>query len=229
MLAQQVGQTSVAIDLLRRAVAIDPAWAEAHFNLGNVLFQSGNAPDAIKALQRSVELALSSAAALNSLGAALALTGDFDGAIAAYQRALKLRPDTAAVYLNLGNALSSVGQVEEAMEAFRRGAASGDPKAAENLLLTMHYVPGVSRQQILNEHRRWGEALLQTVGAVISSHSNDPDPNRLLRIGYVSADFNAHPAGRFLLPLLENHDQTNVQVYCYSNVSNHDFMTERFR
>ena len=229
MLAQHAGQIAAAIDLLRRAVAIEPSWAEAYFNLGNVLFHSGNAAEAVKALRRAAELAPNSAAAYNSLGAASALAGDFDSAITAYRRALELCPDLSAIYLNLGHALGATGRAEEAMEAFRRGAAGGDAHAAENVLLTMHYVPGIHPAQILEEHRRWGENFVRSIGAVVQAHANDRSPDRRLRIGYVSADFNAHPAGRFLLPLLENHDQTNVEAFCYSNVSKPDFMTERFR
>ena len=46
---------------------------------------------------------------------------------------------------------------------------------------------------------------------------NDRSPDRRLRIGYVSPDFRVHPVGRFMLPLLESHDHSNFEIFCYSS------------
>src|SRR5208282_4692744 len=58
-------------------------------------------------------------------------------------------------------------------------------------------------------------------------HANDPDPERRLRVGYVSPDFRRHPVGLFLLPLLEAHDRGRVEVFCYSSVSAPDDITQQ--
>ena len=53
--------------------------------------------------------------------------------------------------------------------------------------------------------------------------------NRRLRIGYVSPDFRVHPVGRFLLPLLENHDRQKFEIYCYASVVWPDDLTIRIQ
>ena len=40
---------------------------------------------------------------------------------------------------------------------------------------------------------------------------DDPDPERRLRIGYVSADFGQHPVGFFLIGVIPRHDRSRVR------------------
>ncbi len=50
-----------------------------------------------------------------------------------------------------------------------------------------------------------------------------------MRIGYVSPDFRQHVVGYNLLPLLREHDHEAFEIYCYSNGTQEDALTERFR
>ncbi len=63
----------------------------------------------------------------------------------------------------------------------------------------------------------------------IRPHTNDRNPNRRLRIGYVSPDLREHVAARFLLPLLAQHDHQQFEIFAYSNVRIPDAMTDRLR
>jgi predicted O-linked N-acetylglucosamine transferase (SPINDLY family) len=49
----------------------------------------------------------------------------------------------------------------------------------------------------------------------------EPLEGRRLRVGYLSADFCNHPVGRFLLPVLTNHDQSMIESWAL-NCSSHD-------
>ena len=66
-------------------------------------------------------------------------------------------------------------------------------------------------------------------GKFIQPHPNDRSPDRRLRVGYVSPNFGNHPVGRFLLPLLESHDRTSFETFCYASVDIPDAMTDRCR
>jgi predicted O-linked N-acetylglucosamine transferase (SPINDLY family) len=61
----------------------------------------------------------------------------------------------------------------------------------------------------------------------IQPHQNDRSRDRRLRIGYVSPDFTSHPAGRFVLPVLANHDHARFEIFCYSDVQRPDALTQR--
>ena len=57
----------------------------------------------------------------------------------------------------------------------------------------------------------------------------DEPKHRKLKIGYLSADFANHPVGRFLLPILINHDRETVEIWALSCGSHDDWITEKIR
>ncbi len=60
-------------------------------------------------------------------------------------------------------------------------------------------------------------------------HENSHEPDRRLRIGYVSPDFREHPVARFVLPLFREHDRGQVEVFTYSGVTRQDPVTRMLR
>jgi predicted O-linked N-acetylglucosamine transferase (SPINDLY family) len=63
----------------------------------------------------------------------------------------------------------------------------------------------------------------------IAAHTNDPTPDRRLRIGYVSPNFNTHCQAFFTAPLFAAHDRQQHEVVCYSDVTSPDSLTDRLR
>jgi protein O-GlcNAc transferase len=53
--------------------------------------------------------------------------------------------------------------------------------------------------------------------------------DRPLRVAYVSSDFRMHVVGLNILPLIENHDPAEVDLYFYSDVAEDDQVTRRFK
>ena len=60
-------------------------------------------------------------------------------------------------------------------------------------------------------------------------HANLPDPNRRLRIGYLSPDFRDHSVAFFLPPLLDQNHSDAIETYCYSNVKRPDARTKQLQ
>ena len=71
---------------------IDPAYAEAHNNLGNALVQTGRAPEAIDHYKEALRITPNSADAHNNLAAALAQMGRTSEAIEQLKAALRIKP-----------------------------------------------------------------------------------------------------------------------------------------
>jgi predicted O-linked N-acetylglucosamine transferase (SPINDLY family) len=63
----------------------------------------------------------------------------------------------------------------------------------------------------------------------IAPHNNDRQPDRRLRIGYVSPDFRSHVVGWNLLPLLERHDHAQFEVFAYTAATSEDALTAKLR
>ena len=102
-------------------------------------------------------------------------------------------------------------------------------EAHSNLVYGLNYHPGYDADAILAEARRWHRDHAAPLATCHHPHENDRDPDRRLRVGYVSNDFRDHPAAHLVLPLLSNHDRAEVEVYCYAGVVRPDRFTARFR
>ena len=215
----------------RRALQLRPDWPEPHYNLGNALRELGHPDEAVAAYRAALARKPDYAEAHGNLGVALARQGRLDEAVAAYREALRLRPDDADTHNNLGNAFKDRGQLDEALAAYRR-ALELQPSRADlhsNLIYALHFHPAEDDRAIAEEHRRWNRQFSDPCRRFVRPHSNVPDPQRRLRIGYVSPEFRDHVTGRYLLPLFRHHDRQNFTVVCYSGVTRPDAMTEEFR
>ena len=102
VMANQVGQPEVAIDLIRQAVAQLPDEPDFHGNLAAAYQAAGRVPDAVRHYREAIRL---NPAAVNQylfLSDALQEQGELEEALAQSQQALKLNPDSALAYCTLG-------------------------------------------------------------------------------------------------------------------------------
>ncbi|MGA2440074.1 MAG: tetratricopeptide repeat protein [Tepidisphaeraceae bacterium] len=229
---QAKGQLDEAIASFRQAIRLNPDLAEAtHHNLGNALTDKGQFDEAIAAYRRAIRIRPDYAEAHNNLGNALKATGQLDDAIASFRQAIRIKPDLVEAHSNLGNALKDIGQLDEAVASYRQAMQLRPDYelAHSNLLYTLHFHPDYDAGMIFQEHRRWNQRHAEPLRKFIQPHANNRDPDRQLRIGYISPDLCEHPVGRFLLPLLAAHDPDRFAVFCYSDVQRPDRYTGLLR
>src|SRR5258707_12905331 len=93
------------------------------------------------------------------------------------------------------------------------------------MLLSLHYVDDLTPLQIFNAHREFAARHKATPIAGIEKRRS----NALLRIGYLSSNFQQHSVAYFFEPVLKAHDRSQVEVYCYHNAAGHDEVTDRIR
>jgi Flp pilus assembly protein TadD len=139
VLALQAGQSQMAVELIRRAIAISSTDAFYHSNLGNALTDLGQFDQAIVSYRQAVRLKGESAEVHYNLGIALQRNGQLDEAIAAYRQAVRLKPDLAQAHSNLGVALKANGQLDEAIAAYRQviRLKPDDARTHNNLALAL--------------------------------------------------------------------------------------------
>ena len=228
---RDIGKLDEAIASFQQAVRLKPDLAETHNNLGTALRDLRRLDEAISSLRQAIRLKPDYAEAHSNLGIVLMDMGRLDEAIASYGNAIRLKPDYAEAYNNAGNALKDNGQLDEAISSFRQ-AIRLKPDFAEahsNLVYALQFHSGYDPGTIHDEHIRWNQRHAEPLGKIIQPLINNPDPERRLRIGYVSADFWNHSVSRFLLPLFRRHDRGAFEIICYSDVLNPDGMTESLR
>lgn len=222
-----LGRLGEAEDCCRRALALRPSYPEALNNLGIVLKEKGLTNEASETLKVSLKLQPDSAITWYNLGLVRKEQGDLEGSIYCYRQALNRRPDYSDALSNMGGALTGQGRIKEALAIYRKALESDSPASHvySNMLMTMQYSPSHSPEEIFAESRRW-EKLYG--GKVRMNHTNVPDPDRTLRIGYVSPDFRRHSVSYFLRALFSHHSKTNVSIFCYSDVPAPDGNTDFF-
>ncbi|MGB0671374.1 MAG: hypothetical protein ACPGNT_07740 [Rhodospirillales bacterium] len=147
------------------------------------------------------------------------------------RKALEKAPENATVLRSLGAVLRDTGQLSEAVEVLRRGIAI-DPRPYDmesGLIFCLDFVHHSTTAEQQAERRSWSD---KWVKPHVKPFRHDPagqDPERRLKVGYVSGDFRQHSAARCFGPVLLNHDHEAFEVHCYHNSPVHDDMTRAFR
>src|SRR5262249_40296735 len=146
------------------------------------------------------------------LADAYAGQGFLDKAIDSFKEAVRLKPDQGTYHHHLGATWMQVGELDAAFAGIRKALDLNpdDAGARSSLLFFLCYDPRAKQADVLAEHRRWAE--LHAPVALGSAFSNDRNPERVLRVGYVSPDFRGHPVGRFIEPALIHFDPTKIEV-----------------
>jgi len=127
--------------------------------------------------------------------------------------------------------LEVLGRNAEAYDTYHR-AITLDPcnRDIHSSLLFMLYTSGiVEPETVVEEHRAWASAHADPLTPAHPRHANSAQPERPLRLGYVSSDFRRHVVGYFIEPVLAHHDRRAFQVYCYSGSPTADDRTAVFR
>jgi predicted O-linked N-acetylglucosamine transferase (SPINDLY family) len=140
-----------------------------------------------------------------------------DEAVSCYQRAVQAKPDFPEAHTNLGNVSGEAGELDAAAACYRR-ALELKPDYAQahsNLLLTGQYRAGVTLAELAAAHAAYDRQHAAPLRTARTPHTNDRDPLRRLRLGFVSPDFGRHPVGYFLIRTLENLDPDQCETVCY--------------
>ena len=224
------GKLDEAIVAHRQAIGFKPNSPEAHSNLGAALHDKGQTDEAISEFRQAIALKPQDTDAHNNLGYLLQAKGQLDEAISEFRQAIALKPHDSEAHNRLGDALCDTGLLDEATAAFRLATQlkPDDPGKYSNLVYTLLFHPAHDGASIYKEHRGWSRQFEEPSQKSHRPHSNDRDPERRLRIGYVSPNFCVHVIGRNVLPVVERHDPVQFEIYLYANGSRSDAFSRRF-
>lgn len=117
------------------ALSLNPDYADAHNNLGVILYQRGKAEEAIGHFKATLRLQPGSAPAHNNLGGVLMNQGKPGEALALLRQAVQINPNYVEARNNLGLALLRLGQPDEAATHFETSLRllPGQPDTQYNL------------------------------------------------------------------------------------------------
>ena len=234
LLAEQTHRYALAETIVLALLQAKPDYAAGHCQLGRLCVVTGRLDPAVGHFQKALALDPTLRSASYSLGTLYQTLGRYSDAMDIYQAILRVDPGSAETYFHLGQLQRQQSDLTGAVAAYRQ-VLSLDPthgQAASNLLFCQHYLSEVDAHQRLVAARTLGPLFAQKNTAQVPPPARDrtrPDPDRVLRIGVVSADLRRHPVAFLLEPVLQHLQHHPWQWFAFSNTAQQDALTARLR
>lgn len=219
-----------AVTCFERAVSLAPDYLAAYRNLALVLNDLARLKETIRILQRVLTLDPGNLDALNDLGIVYERSLLYKDAKFCFEKVVQSKPDHHQALNNLAKVAQAQCLIDESVGWLRKAIEVKPDYAVghSNLLLTLHYQRVLDPERLSLEHREWARRHAPPHLAR-SVHPNRPDPDRPLRVGYLTPDIRAHPVAYFLEAILDAHDPKRVEPYAYAQVTKPDETTSRMK
>jgi predicted O-linked N-acetylglucosamine transferase (SPINDLY family) len=168
VVAAQTKNPQQAVDLITRAIAIDPNNAMMHFNRATALQELGQLPAALASYDRALAIDGNLAEAYSNRAVVLMNLQEFRAALDSCDRAIAIKTEFAEAHFNRGNALQGMSEWSEALVSYDRAIAVKPGYASAYF----------NRGNVLKELNRWEDALASYDRAIavrnnyVQAHSN---------------------------------------------------------
>jgi tetratricopeptide (TPR) repeat protein len=123
LVAYQGQRHEAAVELIRKAIQLNGAFAPFHCNLGAAYRALGRSAEAVQCYLQAIRLDRQWVDPHYNLGNVYNDDGRLDEAIESYQNAIALDPNCADAHNQLGDVLKRVGRLEKAVESHQRAIA----------------------------------------------------------------------------------------------------------
>jgi predicted O-linked N-acetylglucosamine transferase (SPINDLY family) len=190
-----------ALAALETAARLMPRDVEAHLNLGNVLAKANQCAKAERHLRMALKLAPNLPAAHCRL---------------------------ALVYENQGRFADAEASLRRSIEMGANAVVGDDEVSRSHLLFLMSHNPSIGPDELFAAHCRYGEYFEGPLRDSWPQHANDRNPDRRLKVGFVSGDLCNHAVATFIEPLLARLGTSGeLELHAYYTNERRDGVSER--
>ena len=209
-----------ALKYLKVCCYINSKSYEAHHQLGLVYEKLKDFDNSIKYYKIADKLnSGNSLITLNNLGNIYLDLKDYKKAIQCFEKSLTLNGDKSPIYNNLGIAYNEIGDTRKTLYFWKEGLNL----RKENLILRQRYLFHLLyTNDGIDSYKNEAKEFRSNIVNFKLNNNNFKNLSRAkdkkLKVGFVSADFKAHPVAYFLidiLPFLKNKD---FILYAYSSL-----------
>lgn len=144
---------------------------------------------------------------------------------------LEMIPDHPELAARIAPQLVLLGRADDAISRCR-SALAANPGALEPAIKhcsSIVYASQASPGEIAEAHRMYGRSLAAQHPAPLRNFPNSKDPDRPLRVAFLSADLRRHSVAFFVESLIQNLDRTQFSIVCYANTHLFDDVSERIK
>ena len=229
MAQMSLGRDEAALASLRMALELHPQHVDALKRIAILLKKHGRESEAVRLYERSLAVSPTAREFLD-FGELLAGFGQRDRAIDEYRRAVRSVPELADSHFKLGTALTAQGRISEAVAHLRRAVGLKPDSAAmhSNWLFCQQYAADVSPEGLAAAHAEWDQRHGVPLRREWRPISCDRDPQRALRLGFVSRNLRQHPVGFLTVRAIEALKGHDCEIVCYYDAPQRDDITARF-
>ena len=236
---QAAGDSAKSVSSYEKALRLSPQSLQALYNLGLVYNGQKEPLRALDYLNKAHALAPGNPEVLCAMGISQSLLGHHSQAAELIAQAIEAAPNSAEFRENMGKIWMHFGDAEKACENWDKAFAI----KADRFANTPHDILGATPSSLFYsnciEHqtalalfektRRWAQIVMDSQTESAKAPMENPNPQRPLRIGFVSPDFREHSVRYFFLPLIENWGDSSIEVYCYAHIEKPDDITKRIK
>lgn len=165
------------------------------------------------------------------LGLAGMKVNRYEDALGHFRAVLDRTPDNVEALTNMAAVGFGLGLIQDALTHLDKALTLAPDLVPvwQNYVSIVNYDEDASLPRVMERHREAGRRIAKAAPAPCASFRNDPDPERRLRVGYLSGDFFNHPASHYIEPVLRHHDRGGFDIHAYSLIGWSDAVTDLFR
>lgn len=190
-----------------------------------------NLPEALTFCERLLKVQPKHGEGLRLMGVIRLDLGEFEQAEHFGGLAVDAAP-SALAFNSLGVTMMKQGRLDEAAQMYARGSEV-DPDNVllyNNLAFCLTHSEKATPTEVYAAHRRFAAHFETPLKPYWQPHRNSRDPQRPLRIGFISGDFCHHAVASFVEPVLEPLGRDpDLSLYAYSNTAIRDEVTGRLQ
>lgn len=228
-LSMEQGLFSQAVDFYKKSLTLNPHVSITLNNLGCAFIKLKQPQQALKYCLKALQLNNTNSVTYLHLGRIYQIINDFEQAIHYFKMAQICDPNNVLALNNLANCYRKVGETDLGVKLLRQAIQLKHESqiAQSNYLFHLHSIDNISPETLFTAHIDWAQKIESSIKA--NTHSNQPDPNRRIKIGYLAPDFRCHSLSFFVQTLLEHFNQQEFEIFIYANQTEQDEYTERFQ
>jgi len=233
-----LGQCLCALERPRQALAIlrplppdgqdDPQVATTFA----IALEMAGEPDAsLTARRKAAELAPEDPQWALNLATALTQRDRTREAIKVLQDAVAAHPKHVLAWKQLGQMQLNMGTPHQGIDSWKKSLQIDPAQSSlhSGVVFYSQYLNETTPADLVRQGKEWDLIHGLPVMPSKPTYANTPDPDRPLRLGYVSPDFKWHSVAYFFIPLLASHNRDQFQVICYYNAGRTDSMSATIR
>jgi predicted O-linked N-acetylglucosamine transferase (SPINDLY family) len=208
--------TDKSLFWFKKCYYIDPTFIENILDLTKILFDNGNY-DEVNRICKNMKN-VKDRRILLLMGTSYIKSGHYNDAIRVLEKTITGQNDSTDCYAlqNMGILKNDLNMTEEAIRYLKKAyTITIDPEIKQHILQNTV----VTTDYIYFDHSEKYDLIKEINNVYTETHYFGQHKRRAqtrLKIGYVSSDFSTHAVANFILPILENHNQQQFQIFLYS-------------